>query len=450
MQKNEVLTLTVDSFSSEAEGVCRHQGQVVFVPGALPGEKIKALIVKTQQTHACGKLLEVIAPSERRQTPPCPYYPRCGGCGTQHMSYGTELQMKRQHVRDALERIGGLDVEVPEVIRMETPWHYRNKTSQPVTLQNGEPVVGFYERRSHRVIATEECLIAMPQSDKAAGIVTAWMKAFAVAPYDEENHTGLVRHVMTRVNHLGECMVTLIINGETLPRQEDLIKALSRDLPGFLSLCVSPNTQRGNTILGSGYRTLWGEERLKDRLCGFDFSLSPLSFFQINRTQAETLYYKALELSGVKPDDLVIDLYCGAGTISSLFASKCREVIGIEILPQAIEDARENAKGNGIGNVSYMQGAAETLMPQLAAEGHKPDIIVLDPPRKGAAPEVLAAIITAAPGKIVYVSCNPATQARDARILSGAGYRAAACQSVDMFCATPDVENILLFERAIP
>ena len=185
-------------------------------------------------------------------------------------------------------------------------------------------------------------------------------------------------------------------------------------------------------------------------MCGFDFSLSPLSFFQINRTQAETLYYKALEMSKVNPDDLVIDLYCGAGTISSLFASKCREVIGIEILPQAIEDARENAKGNGIGNVSYMQGAAETLMPQLAAEGHRPDIIVLDPPRKGAAPEVLAAIITAAPGKIVYVSCNPATQARDARILCDAGYRAAACQSVDMFCATPDVENILLFERAVP
>lgn len=450
MQKNEVLTLTVESFSSEAEGVCRHQGQVVFVPGALPGEQIKALIVKTQKTHAFGKLLEVMEASAERRTPPCPYYPRCGGCGTQHMSYEAELQMKRRHVQDALARIGGLDIDVPAVIGMKTPWHYRNKTSQPVTLQNGVPVVGFYERRSHRVIATEECLIAMPQSDKAAGIVTAWMKAWAVAPYDEENHSGLVRNVMTRVNHLGECMVTLIINGETLPHQEELIAALSQGLPGFVSLCVSPNTQRGNTILGSGYRTLWGAQRLKDRLCGFDFLLSPLSFFQINRPQAETLYNKALELSRVKPDDLVIDLYCGAGTISSLFASKCRKVIGIEIVPQAIEDAKENARRNGILNVSFMQGAAETLMPQLAGEGQRPDIIVLDPPRKGAAPEVLAAIIAAAPEKIVYVSCNPATQARDARILCDAGYRAAACQSVDMFCRTPDVENILLFERTVP
>lgn len=450
MQKNEVLTLTVESFSSEAEGVCRHQGQVVFVAGALPGEQIRALIVKTQKTHAFGKLLEVIQASAERQVPPCPYYPRCGGCGTQHMSYETELQMKRRHVQDVLSRIGGLDIEVPAVIGMETPWHYRNKTSQPVTLQDGAPVVGFYERRSHRVIATEECLIAMPQSDKAAGITTAWMKTFAIAPYDEENHSGLVRHIMTRVNHLGESMVTLIINGETLPHQESLISALTQGLPGFVSLCISPNTQKGNTILGSGYCALWGDQRLNDRLCGFDFSLSPLSFFQINRMQAETLYYKALELAKVNPDDLVIDLYCGAGTISSLFAARCREVIGIEIVPQAIEDARDNALRNRIANVRFMQGSAETLMPSLTAEGHKPDIIVLDPPRKGAAPEVLAAMIAAAPKKIVYVSCNPATQARDARILCDAGYRAAACQSVDMFCRTPDVENILLFERAMP
>lgn len=449
VQKNEQLTLSVDSFGFEAEGVCRHQGQVVFVPGALPGEEIRALIVKVQKSHAFGKLLEVTKASEARRIPPCPYYPRCGGCGTQHMSYEEELSMKRRLVQELMTRIGGLDVEVPPVLGMDDPWHYRNKTSQPVTMQSGLPAAGFYERRSHRVIATERCLIAMPQSDKASAIVMGWMKAYTIAPYDEGSHSGLVRHVMTRVSHAGECMVVLIINGNALPHQQALIEALKRDLPGFVSLCVSPNTQRGNTILGSSYQTLWGKERLSDCLCGFDFSLSPLSFFQINRAQAERLYDKALALSGVGPGDLVIDLYCGAGTISSLFAGHCRKVIGIEIVPQAVRDAIENARNNGIGNLRFMQGAAEKLMPELAREGIKPDIVVLDPPRKGAAPEVLAAISEVSAKKIVYISCNPATQARDAKILCASGYRVSAAQPVDMFCRTPDVENILLFERQV-
>lgn len=447
MQKNETLTLCVDSLSSEAEGVCRHQGQVVFVPGALPGETIRALIVKVQKSHAFGKLLQVIEPSAQRETPLCPYFSRCGGCGTQHMRYEAELAMKRRHIQDVMARIGGLDIEIPPVLGMAEPWRYRNKTSQPVTLRHGTPVVGFYERRSHRVIPTAECLIAMPQSDKASGIVTAWMEACGITPYDEEQHSGLIRHVMTRVNHLGECMVTLIINGSVLPHHQELIGSLQQGLPGFVSLCLSPNTQKGNTILGHDYQTLWGVERLRDRLCGFEFSLSPLSFFQINRTQAECLYDQALQLSGVKPDDLVIDLYCGAGTISALFAFACREVIGIEIVPQAIRDAQENAKHNGISNVRFLHGAVESIMPQLVQEGYKPDIVVLDPPRKGAAPEALAAISEASPGKIVYISCNPATQARDAKILCASGYRVVTCQPVDMFCRTPDIENILLFER---
>ena len=447
MQKNDVLTLSVDSLGIEAEGVCRHQGQVVFVPGALPGEEIRALIVKVQKSHAFGKLLEVLRSSDARRQPPCPYYPRCGGCGTQHMSYEEELSMKRRQVRDLMARVGGLEVDVPPVLGMDDPWRYRNKTSQPVTLREGKPVAGFYERRSHRVIATERCLIAMPQSDTASGIVLSWMKEHAVPPYDEARHSGLIRHIMTRVNHKGECMVVLIINGGALPHEKALTDALKRDLPGFVSLCVSPNTQRGNTILGSSYQTLWGQSRLSDRLCGFDFSLSPLSFFQINRSQAERLYHKALELSGVRPDDLVIDLYCGAGTISSLFAGHCREVIGIEIVPQAVKDATINAEHNGIRNLRFMRGAAEILMPQLAREGLRPDIVLLDPPRKGAAPEVLAAISLVSPRKIVYISCNPATQARDAKILCGSGYRVTAAQPVDLFCQTANVENILLFER---
>ncbi len=447
MQKNETLTLRVDSLGHNAEGVARHEGQVVFVPGALPGETVRALVVKAQKAHAFAKLIEVLVPSPDREAPPCPWYPRCGGCSCQHMRYEAELEMKRRLIENVFLRIGGMQVDVPPVLGMDSPWHYRNKTSQPVVMQDGRPRAGFYGQRSHRVIAADSCLVARPESDEAAHAITDWMQACGVPPYDEESHSGLVRHVMTRVNRAGECMVTLIINGESLPHQNELILMLRERVTGLVSLCVSPNTRRGNTILGSGYRTLYGAPRLKDRLCGYEFLLSPLSFFQINPLQAERLYQKALDLSGVRPDDLVFDLYCGAGTISSLFAARCRQVIGIEIVPQAVEDAVCNAKMNGIANARFLAGAAEELMPQLVRDGQRPRVIVLDPPRKGAAPEVLRAIAQAVPERIVYISCDPATQARDARALCESGFRITAMQSVDMFCRTPDIENICLFER---
>lgn len=447
MQKNDVLILQAQAFGSQAEGLCKFDGRVVFVPGVLPGETAEVLIVKVQKNHAFGKLLKVIEPSPHRTIPPCPYYPQCGGCSCQHMDYDTELKFKQAHVRDVLQRIGGLDVNVPAVIGMQEPWHYRNKTSQPVVKQDGLAVAGFYMRRSHQVIATQRCLIAQEKSDLAANIVIGWMREKEIEPYNELLHQGLVRNIMTRVNHSGESMVTLIVNAQSIPEKDSLISALKDKLPGFVSLCLSPNTEKGNTILGQNYHVLWGSDGLKDSLCGFEFTLSPLSFFQINQSQAEILYQKALELSAVKPTDLVIDLYCGAGTITSLFAKHCKEVIGIEIVPQAIIDAEKNAQDNGISNVNFLLGSAEELMPALAQKDYFPDIIVLDPPRKGAAPEVLSAIADANPKKIVYISCDPATQARDTRILVELGYKVCACQPVDMFCRTPDVENILLFER---
>lgn len=449
MQKNDVLILQSQAFGSQAEGLCRFDGHVIFVPGALPGETVEVLIVKIQKNHAFGKLLRVIESSPERITPPCLYYPQCGGCSCQHMSYDMELEFKQAHVSNVLQRIGGIQIEVPPVIGMREPWQYRNKTSQPVVIQKGAPVSGFYMRRSHQVIATERCLIAKKQSDEAANIVISWMKDKGIAPYDEQIHQGLIRNIMTRINHIGESMVTLVINGRDIPEEDSLISNLIQNLPGFVSLCISSNTAKGNTILGKSYRILWGSDRLQDTLCGFKFSLSPLSFFQINRLQAEILYQKALELSEVKDSDLIIDLYCGAGTITSLFARHCREIIGIEIVPQAVIDAQSNAKGNDIDNASFMLGSAEKLMPELARKGYQPDIVLLDPPRKGAAPEVLSAIAAVQPAKIVYISCDPATQARDAKILVNLGYHVTACQPVDMFCRTPDVENILLFERAV-
>lgn len=447
MQKNDVLTLDVEGFGAEAEGVCRHEGRVIFVPGALPGEKITALIVKTLKSHAFGKLLDVLQPSPQRVQPPCPYYARCGGCSCQHMSYKAELDFKRGYIQDAMNRIGGLDIQVPPVSGMADPWHYRNKTSLPVASQGGVPVSGFYMRRSHQIIPTQACLISKPQSDTAGAAVTQWMREYDIAAYDEITHTGLVRHIMTRVSGQGEVMVVLVINGQELIQGQALTGMLQSVLPGLVSLCISPNTQRGNTIMGSTYKVLWGKERLEDTLCGFRYELSPLSFFQVNTYQAECLYLQALTLADPKPNDLVFDLYCGAGTISTLLSRRCREVIGIEIVPQTVQDARQNAQRNGIGNLRFLQGAAEQLMPQLVAQGQRPDIVVLDPPRKGVEEAVLQAICQAAPRAVVYVSCDPGTQARDAKFLCRNGYALSACSPHDMFCHTADVENILLFKR---
>jgi 23S rRNA (uracil1939-C5)-methyltransferase len=330
MQKNDVLILDVECFGAEAEGLCRHQGRVIFVPGALPGEKIQALIVKTLKSHAFGKLLSVLEPSPQRVEPPCPYYVKCGGCSCQHMSYEAELEFKRSYIQDALERIGGLDIQVPPVAGMTDPWHYRNKTSLPVALQNGIPVCGFYMRRSHQIIPTQACLIAKPQSDIACQAVTDWMRGNGILAYDEASHTGLIRHIMTRVSKQGEVMVVLVINGQEITHQQELQGMLRDRLPELVSLCVSPNTQCGNTIMGSSFRVLWGKDHLEDSLCGYGYHLSPLSFFQVNADQAEQLYLRALALAAPQPDDLVVDLYCGAGTISSLFASYCGEVIGID------------------------------------------------------------------------------------------------------------------------
>lgn len=447
LRKNDELTLSVTGLGSQAEGICRHQGQVIFVPGALPGETIEARILRVEKRHAYGKLQRVLSASAQRVTPPCPYYLQCGGCSCQHMDYDAELAFKRQQVDNVMRRIGGLELDVQPVLGMEEPWAYRNKTAMPVVMDAREPVAGFFARRSHRVIPVERCLIAQPQSDKAAAIVLKWMKEQGVSPYDEQTHSGLIRHIMTRVNRQGETMVVLATNGTELPHEANLIELLRAELPGFVSLCISENHAQTNVILGRGYACLWGVDRLEDTLCGSHFLLSPLSFFQINSSQAEVLYQTALSLAQPKPDDKVIDLYCGAGTISSLFARHAGEVLGIESVPQAVADAKDNAKRNGLNNLQFICGLSEEVLPQVLREGFKPDIIVLDPPRKGADPKALDAVIHAAPPKVVYISCHPATQARDAKVLVEAGYRVTNCTPVDMFCRTPDVENILLLEK---
>ncbi len=446
MQKNQVVMVSCERLGAEMEGVCFHEGMALFVPFALPGEEVSCRVVKVQKNHAFGKLLEVKNPSPARQTPPCPVYLKCGGCASQHMTYGQTLYYKRIQVEDCLKHIGGLEVTVPPVLGMADPWHYRNKTALPVGGDAGKPMIGFYAPRSHDIIDIASCPVAKPGLNGVLKAVRCWMESYKIPPYREETHTGLVRHVMARSSRQGEVMAVIVINGQELPKEKELLTALLKEVPTLKSLCVSVHTARSNVILGDSYRVLWGEERLEDTLCGLKFSLSPLSFFQINPEQTEVLYRTALEFASLSGTETVADVYCGAGTISLLLAGKARRVIGLETVEAAVRDARENAIKNSIGNVEFLLGQAEVLLPKLVEEGLRPDVVVLDPPRKGVEPEVVEAIAQARPRRVVYVSCNPATQARDAALFVKRGYRITHCQPVDMFCWTHGVENVLCFD----
>ncbi len=446
MQKNQIIETTCQRLGADMEGVCFHEGMALFVPYALPGEDISCRVVKTQKRHAFGKLIQVKNANPSRQEPPCPVYYRCGGCAAQHMAYEQTLQFKRVQVEDCFRHIGKLEVTVPPVIGMKDPWHYRNKTALPVGGEAGKPIIGFYAPRSHDIIDIATCPVAKDGLNGVMKAVRRWMQAHLIAPYQEESHTGLVRHVMAREARSGEVMAVIVINGYDLPKEKELLAELKKEAPALASLCISSHTARSNVILGDSYKVLWGEERLKDTLCGLHFFLSPLSFFQINPEQTEVLYQTALDFAGLKGGETVVDVYCGAGTISLLLAAKAKRVIGLETVEAAVSDAIKNAQHNGISNTEFLAGNAEVLLPRLVEEGLRPDVIVLDPPRKGVEPEVVAAIAKAKPRRVVYVSCNPATQARDAALFSEAGYKITRCQPVDMFCWTHGVENVLAFE----
>jgi 23S rRNA (uracil1939-C5)-methyltransferase len=446
LTKNKTLTCRVEAFGAGGEGICRPEGQVMFVPFALPGELVSVRVEKAMKTHAFGKLLNVLEPSPMRTDPPCPYYYRCGGCSSQHMRYEEQKRLKRQTVVDCMSRIGGLgSLQTAETSGMEEPWRYRNKTALPVAMVNGEAAAGYYAPRSHRLIPVASCLIADETSDIAAAAILRWMKEFSVIPYQEADNSGLIRHIITRKNDRSESMVTLAVNGPTIPHRDELISALRESLPRLASVCITTQESGGNMILGGSYRTLWGSPTLTDRISGLEFELSPLSFFQVNREICEKMYACALREVELVKYDCLIDLYSGIGTISLLAARSCGRVIGIELSPAAVADGKQNAKHNGIGNVEFMQGTAEDILPELVKSGIQADVVILDPPRKGAHQAVLKAIAQIKPRRIVYISCHPASQARDAAVLSGLGYQAVRAQPFDMFCQTAQVENILTF-----
>ncbi len=447
LRKNEELTVTIERFGGEMGIAHAPDGMTLFVQGALPGETVVARAQKVEKTHAFLKTLQVLSPAAGRVAPACPFYEKCGGCVCQHMTYELSLEMKRERVLDALHRLGGLNVEVPPVIGMEEPWHYRNKTTQPVGVSQGKTVMGFYAPRSHRIVDMDGCLIAREESNETGRILRRWMEKFTVPAYDETTRHGLIRHCMSRVSREGKVMAVVVAASYPIPHEHELVAMLRCGVPGLHSVYVNVNKRGDNVILGLENHLIYGEERLQDTLCGLRFALSPLSFFQINPVQTEKLYQTAVDFAGLTGSELVADLYCGAGTISLLLARHARHVIGIEVVPDAIRDAVENARANGAENVEFHAAAAESLLPQLVAQGLRPDVVVLDPPRKGCEEAVLSAIAEAEPRRVVYVSCDPATQARDVRYLCARGYRAEKCQSVDMFCYTGHVETVCLLSK---
>ena len=449
LRKNDVFTMTCDAFGQDAQGVCRHEGMAVFVPGMLPGETARVRIVKPEKRYAFGRVDELLTASPDRREPFCPVYKRCGGCSCQHMTYGATLDFKRDQVQELLRRVGGLSIEVPPVLGMEEPFAYRNKGAYPVAEVNGEPACGFFAPRSHDLVPLprEGCRIQGSDSRDAVHAVLAWMKQCGAKAYDEITGRGLVRHVMTRCTKAGGLMVVVVVTQKNIPAKDLLVAALQKAVPGLESVCLSVNSRRTNVILGTEIHTLWGKPVMEDTLCGLRFSVSPLSFFQVNPKQTEVLYGLALEFAQLTGEETVVDAYCGAGTISLLLARKAKKVIGIEIVPEAIENAVENAERNAIDNAEFIVGASEEVLPALVTKGLRPDVVVVDPPRKGCEEAVLRAILEVSPRRVVYVSCGAPTLARDAKILTEGGYTAEKVQCVDMFCWTGGIETVMLFTK---
>ena len=449
LRRNDVFEMTCDAFGQDAQGVCRHDGMAVFVPGMLPGERAMVRIVKPEKRYAFGRVDKLLTESPDRKEPFCPQYKRCGGCSCQHMRYETTLDFKRDQVQELLRRVGGLDIVVPPVIGMESPFAYRNKGAYPVGDVNGKPACGFFAPRSHDLIPlpAQGCRIQREDSHDATKAVLQWMQRTGAKAYDEVSGKGLVRHIMTRSTRSGGLMVVLVVTAKNIPAKAELIAGLQKAVPGLESLCLSINSKRTNVILGTEIHTLWGKDVMEDTLGGLRFSVSPLSFFQVNPEQTEKLYQLALDYAQLTGSETVVDAYCGAGTISLLLAKNARKVIGIEIVPEAIQNANENAQRNGVKNAEFIVGASEEVLPELVAKGLAPDVIVVDPPRKGCEEPVLQAIIKAQPRRVVYVSCGAPTLARDAKLLTEGGYKATAVQCVDMFCWTGAVETVMLFTK---
>ena len=446
--KNQIYTVTVDGFSSEGFGVARINERAVFIPGALPGEEWDVRIHKVTSSAVYAGAVELHTPSPDRIEPDCPYYGRCGGCGLRHMSYGAELRFKLSRVNEAIKRIGGLDFQISEIIGSEQTEGYRNKGIFSVGLCAGKPAAGFYRPRSHDIIPIDRCLIQQENTAPTVRAVLDWMAVNGIQPYDENTGRGSVRHIFTRsAVHTGESMLCIVSAKGFGSSSSSLVDAVLAARPDISSIILCINKGRLNTVLDGEFYTLWGNDRINEELCSLRFTLSPLSFFQINPPQAEKLYAKALEYASPDGDALILDLYCGTGTISLCLARGAKRVIGAEIVSSAVEDARRNAEANGIGNVDFICADASDAAAELARRGLEPDTVVVDPPRKGLAADVIGSIVSMSPKRIVYVSCDPGTLARDMKLFAANGFIPECGSAVDMFPRTHHVETVVLLSK---
>lgn len=450
MKKDDLITIKIEDMSSEGLGVGRCDGMAFFVKDTVIGDVAEAKIMKLKKTYGYARLVRLLVPSADRVEPLCPVSRQCGGCQIQAMSYEAQLRFKEEKVRNNLIRIGKFENPPMEpILRMERPYRYRNKAQFPVgTDRDGRLIAGFYAGRTHSIIECADCLLGAEVNQRILSIVLAHMKTYKIPPYQEQNASGLVRHVMTRVGFAtGQIMVCIVINGDSLPKSEELVGNLLQ-LPGMTSITLNINKEATNVILGRQIKLLWGQTYIEDAIGDIRFRISPLSFYQVNPLQTEKLYAKALEYAALTGTETVWDLYCGIGTISLFLAKRAKKVCGVEIVPDAIRDARENAALNHITNAEFFVGKAEEVLPEkYKTEGITADVIVVDPPRKGCEESVLATMLRMAPKRIVYVSCDSATLARDLRYLCDNGYELTKCCPADMFGNSVHVETIVKLVR---
>ena len=449
LQKNQVLTLRVERLSSDGSGVAHSpDGETVFIPGAAPGDEARVRIVKDCKRYAFGILDEVLTPSPDRIPVDCAVAGPCGGCSLRHLDYAAELRAKQENVADAFARIGGLDVPVLPIVGSPEVNRYRNKVQFPVAQQKGRAVAGFYRARTHEVIPIETCRIQPPCADELRRAVLRWMADHKVAAYNEKSHTGVVRHIYLRRGWVsGAVLLCVVLNAEKTPHADKLVAAVRAACPEVTGVVASYNTRRGNAVLGTRFETLWGDGALRDTLCGLEFSLSPAAFYQVNHDQAERLYEKALAFAALDKTQTALDLYCGAGTITLCLARRAGKVYGVEIVPEAVANARENAARNGVTNAEFFCADAGAAALEFAKRGEKLDAIVVDPPRKGLSADVIEALARMSPERIVYVSCDPATLARDVRELRTRGYALSKAEAVDLFPRCAHIETVCLLER---
>ena len=455
MQKNDELILKIEDMGVDGAGIGKADGMTFFVKDAVIGDVVRAKVMKLKKTYGYARLMELLEASPDRVEPKCLYYRQCGGCQIQALSYEKQLEFKERKVRNNLERIGGFsEIPMEPIVGMEEPYHYRNKAQFPVgTDKDGHIVTGFYAGRTHTIIPNRDCALGVPVNREILDLVIDFMEKYHVSAYDEKTGKGLVRHVLIRCGFTSkEKMVCLIINGKSLPHSEKLVEAL-RKIDGMTSISINCNTERTNVILGRKTVVLWGQEYITDQIGEISYEISPVSFYQVNPVQTEKLYGLALEYADLHGEETVWDLYCGIGTISLFLAQKAKQVYGVEIIPQAIENAKRNAVKNGIENAEFFVGKSEEVLPEFyekeAAAGRKAhaDVIVVDPPRKGCDEKLLETIVKMAPDRVVYVSCDSATLARDLKILCENGYELKRARAVDQFCHTVHTESVCLMER---